>query len=341
MGLDLKSSGDLVAVSRVKQTDVDTPQDFQAASLIAFDEASGINIVEVREDDQDEKTGQVEATDLDIRERSAEGTLTMAKATPDGLGWMSGFFCGNSTLEDTSGGGAATARAHLAVVTSYPENPPYFTAGHRRGGAGGAPADFRRHESVAANTFSVTCSRGEFITASLGVLGTGAFTDVIQSEILSVDFGGVSTGVLANAVEGGDGAPGADNMTAWADIYGDGQYEAPCTVDTWVESTKTATFGHGTASGVEPVLVTYPVKASEDSFFGADPANWRENMEGLTTPEEFRLRGANMQIVLGQKTTYPAARSSSVTSSRWSTRATGRATRASAGERAHCRSTRR
>ena len=168
MGLSIKTSGDLIAVGRLAQAGPETAALMDGpdnGALILFNEDSSIDIVKERDDDQDEKTGQVEATDIDTLSLSAAGTLTQDKATPDGLAWMSSFFC---NFSDEAALGSGVFR-HSARIGSYPDEAMYFTAAHRRGGsAQDGPADFRRQVGLGVNTFNITANKGEFLQAGVG-----------------------------------------------------------------------------------------------------------------------------------------------------------------------------
>lgn len=289
MSLSIKTSGDLIAVGRMAQSNETTAAALD--SLLLFDETSSLDITETREDNQAEKTGHVEATDVEVLDAAVEGaTLTMPKAAPDGLAFGSGFFCGNST-ESTIGG---TIRRHIARVNAYPENPKYFTAAHRRGGSGGAPADMRRLVGLGINTLGLNLAKGEFMTMALGVIGLGRFNDAILTEEFSINWGVTQQVVLAHEVEDTGGA--STNITAWADFDDDGIFEYPLAISSYTPGTDTLVFVDPTKTGTHAVRVTYPVKATETAYFGSP--SWRTAMEALVTADEFKLKAANIQILL-------------------------------------------
>ena len=280
MGMDIKSSGDLFAVSHEKQVDETT---FKALDqLILFDEASGINIVETRETDQDEKTGEVEATDIDVLDRSAEGTLTQPKVTPDALAWASAFAFGTSTSTDLT-----DAYRHRQRLLTYPANPSYFSAAHRRGGASGGAADYRRYIGLGINSFQLTMNKGEFLQMQLGILGIGANDDAVYTEGINA-LDDAATLVVAGGVKVKD--DDFTNITIWCDLDDDGIFEVPVTVISYVNGTDTIGI---TPPGSGSVLRDYRV-----SFQQEETGHWSD-ISALEVPEEFLLKAANIQLVVG------------------------------------------
>ena len=204
MALDIKGSGDLIGVSRLKQVDEVTAQTLDAK--INFNEASGIVVTENREDDQSDKTGFVEATEIDILDKSAEGELSMDKTTPDFMAWAAAMFMDDHSVSTPQG----TVRLHTSTVNSYPEHPAYFTAAHRKGGSGGAPAALRQHIGVAINQFTISGSKEEFVTAQSSILGLGLFNDGLSHETFAVDLSAALTVTLGYDPFGADDVEMAD-----------------------------------------------------------------------------------------------------------------------------------
>jgi hypothetical protein len=299
MSLSIKSTGDLIAVSRLKQSDATTIGSFndtagnghEDGGLILFDENSGINVVDNRESDAAEKTGQVEATDVDILDQSSEGTLTQAKATPDGIAFMSAFFC-HVSVESVQEAGIAIT--HTARVNTYPTEPNYFTAVHRKGGSGGAPSDLKAHIGLGINTFRILAAKEEFLTVEAGVLGLGTSNDGILTETFTHDFGTADQETLSYDIEGDD----FTNATVLVDSDDDGIYETRLTPDAFTAGTDILEWaaGHG-VTGTHSVKIAYPVEADETGHYGTP--SWRADVEGLATPAEFKLKAANLQIVIG------------------------------------------
>jgi hypothetical protein len=304
MALSIKSSGDLIAVSRLKQTDAATIGSFadvggtghEDGGLILFDENSGINVVDNRESDAAEKTGQVEATNVDILDQSAEGTLTAAKATPDAVAFMSAFFCHVSVEATVEAGIAIT---HTSRVNTYPTEPNYFTAVHRKGGSGGAPSELKAHVGCGINTFRVLAAKEEFLTVEAGVIGLGTSQDGILTETFAAhDFDAAAPAdnrvTLSYDIESDDHL----NATILTDSDDDGIFETRLTPSAFNATTNELDWasGHG-VTGTHAVKVSYPVADDETGHYGTP--SWRTDVEALQTPAEFKLKAANLQIVIG------------------------------------------
>ena len=288
MAIDQSSSGDLIAVSRLKQANVDTAATIDA--LILFDEASAINIAEEREHNQGQKTGFVEPTLIEIKDRSAEGTLTQEKASPDGLAWMFAFFTGNHAVSTPE----TTVRRHISKVNIYGTSPPYFTAGHRKGGSSGAAAEFMRHKTLAITALDLTLAKGEFLKASASILGAGKYDSSVVTETLEVNYTTTSTATLANDPIGATDADKAANITAWCDYDDDGIFELPVTVVSYTASTNACVLTD-LGTGTHTTRISYHVMASATGYewgaFGSTAP--------LVTPTEFTMKAGNIQIKLG------------------------------------------
>ena len=289
MAMDINTSGDLVAVSGLRQ--VGTPPEGTPAALsklFLFDENSQVQVTQTRETNQGEKTGHVEPTEVSVLSSDSAGTLTQAKATPDAMAWAFAFAFGHrSTVEIDVG----QSYRHTSALTQYPTNPSYFTLAHRRGGSGGAAADFRRHYALGINTLSLTAAKDAFMTMALGVLGIGLSDDNIVTEHITAN-DDATTLTLANDPVGSSDPIKAQNVTVWADMDDDGIYEREVFATAYDSGTNVLTIT-SLGGGGDPIdyRVTYQVVPTASGHSWAD-------LSALLTAEEFVLKAANIQIFL-------------------------------------------
>jgi hypothetical protein len=290
MALDRKVKGDAIAVSGLRQSALGIAATLD--KVIYFSEDSQLNVVEEREGNAGEKTGHVEATDVDVRDRSAEGTLTIEKATPDSILWMAAFAFGNHAVTTPAGG----VYRHTSKVASYPDHPDYFTAAHRKGGASGAAAiDFRRHVNLALSTLELSVQKGEFLRASSGILGTGKSDDGIRTEAISAANDATSI-ALGEDPLGDDPA----NVTVWADLDGDGIYETEVFASAYSAGTNALTI---TSLGGDGSTISY--RASYAPKSSVSGYGWTD-LSALAPAEEFKIKVGNIQFRIGGKYTEPA-----------------------------------
>src|SRR5262245_50942900 len=304
MTLSIKARGDVFALSRRKQTAPSTAASIAGTGdtegmALHTDEGSTVTVLDEKRDNQDQKTGYAEATDVDILTRRAEGTITVPRAAPDPLAWMSAFFCNHSNMITPSGG--TLSRLHTQRVNNYAEDPPYFTCVHRKGGSGGSPAMVEQIIGNAVNAFRFTLTKGEFVQCGVDVQGLGFVTSPggrgIFKELKTSDFTTTPTVVLQYEVEGTSDADSATNIQAWADTDADGIYETEVGATLYVNGTKTVTLGDPGITGVKPVEIVYPVRASQTAFYGSP--SWRTEAEALLVTSEFKMRAGSMQIRIG------------------------------------------
>lgn len=291
MAMDINSSGDLFAVSGLKQAGTPPIEGNPAvlSKLILFDEASQINVQQTRETNQGEKTGYVEPTEVSVLSADSSGTLTQTKVTPDALAWAASFGLGSRVTTEIDAG---LSYRHIMALTNYPTNPAYFTAAHRRGGSGGAAADFRRHYALGVNTMQLKAAQNDFMSMALGVLGIGKTDDSIVTEHLTALDNATSLPAIANDPVGANDTERAENLTVWADMDDDGIYERQAIVTGYTAASNIIAISSLGGAGVSiPYRVTYQSVPTGD-FAWADLAS-------LTTPEEFFLKAANLQIFLG------------------------------------------
>jgi hypothetical protein len=287
MSLDIKSSGDKIGVSTLKQSDASTVATVDRVLL--FNEASLINVAENREHNQEEKTGEVEPTDIDILDRTAEGTLTMDKASPDGLAWAFSMLFDNHAV--STPGGATNAREHIMKMLAYPENPAYWSAIHKKGGstANSAPAGILQQIGLSINTLRLNLQKNEFMSMEMGVLGLGKYNDGLYTETISAAGDGSADLTLAYDPINDDHT----NVDVWCDADEDGVYETHVTTVGYTEATNALDISDpgGPATAIN-YRVTYPPAADETGYL------WVDDLDAVNPATEFKLKAANLQIII-------------------------------------------
>lgn len=286
--IDSKVSGDLIAVGATPQADATTAATLD--KLLLFDENSGITQNRSAETNEADKTGQNEATDVNQGAISAEGTLSMAKATPDGIAWMARMALGSPTTT-----ALGTGYRHVFKLNAYPDHPAYFTAAHRKGGSGAlAPAEFQRYRGMGIGSVELNAQKDEFLELVMNTVGLGFVDDAVFTEVVTgVDLTAGGTFVIANDVAGADDAARLTKIMAVADDDGDGIYETVLDLTAYVQATNTATFADPSGSNATAaVKVTYHLDP------GVSGQAWQDEVTGLATADEFLLKATNMRIVL-------------------------------------------
>lgn len=291
MAIDFKSTGDLLAVSTLAQTALDTPATVD--KLIRWGEDSAINVRTEREGNQAEKTGQVEATDIDVKDKSAEGTLKQDKATPDGIAWMAAFAFGDHSMTTPATG----VRRHTSKLIAYPNEPYYFTGAHRKGGASGAAAaEFLRHMNLGLASMQMVLAKEEFMVTEAGVLGTGDADSAIYTEKITALNNASSLTLGKDPL-----ADAYQNVTVWADQDVDGQFETQVVATAYNPGTNALTITALPGDGLSSIVyrVSYHVKATESGYSWSD-------LSALAVATEFLLKASNIQVFLAGRYTEPA-----------------------------------
>lgn len=290
MAIDYKSTGDLLAVSTLAQTALDTPATIDR--LIRWAEDSAINVKTEREGNQGEKTGHVEATDVDVKDRSAEGVLKQDKATPDGIAWMAAFALGNHSMTTPVSG----VRRHTSKLIAYPPEPYYFSGAHRKGGASGAAAaELLRHKNLGLTSLQMSLAKEEFLKTEAGVLGTGDYDSAIYTEKITA-LNNASSLTLGKDPLG----DAYQNVTVWADQDGDGQFETQVIATAYNPGTNALTITALPGDGLSSISyrLSYHVKASESGYSWSD-------LSALAVAQEFLLKASNLQVFLSGRYTEP------------------------------------
>jgi len=292
MAIDYKSTGDLLAVSTLAQTVLDTPATIDKLLRLSAD--SAINVKTTREGNQGEKTGQVEATDIDVLDQSAEGTIKQDKATPDGIAWMAAFALGSHAMTTPYSG----VRRHTSVLSAYPTEPFYFTGAHRKGGAStAAAAEFLRHMNLGLTSFQMALAKEAFLKTEAGVLGTGDSSSAIKTETITALNNATSLTLAFDPV--GDAFA---NVTVWADQNGDGQFETQVFPTAYNAGTNALTITGLAGDGLSsiPYRCSYHVKNSETGYTWSD-------LSALVVEPEFLLKASNLQVFLAGKYAEPGS----------------------------------
>jgi hypothetical protein len=249
-----------------------------------------INIAENREHNQEEKTGEVEPTDIDVLDRTAEGTLTMDKATPDGLAWAFSMMFDNHAV--STPGGGTNSREHIMKMLAYPENPAYWSAIHKKGGStvNSTPADLLQNIGMAINTMRLNLQKNEFMSMELGVLGLGKYNDGLYTEVISAAGDGSEDLVLAYDPVNDD----KTNVDVWADADDDGVYETAVTPVSYTDAGNLLDIPDaGGGAGDINYRVTYPPENDESGY------TWTDDIDAVDPANEFKLKAANIQVIVG------------------------------------------
>jgi hypothetical protein len=287
--IDSKISGDLVAVGGSPQSDAQTAATIN--KLILFDETSFLQQQRNAESNAAEKTGENEATEINILSLDGVAELNQPKATPDALAWAMRMIMGAPTTA-----ALGTGYSHLFKLDSYPDNPDYFTAAHRKGGSGAtAPAGYQRYVGNAIGSLELAAAKDQFFKLGLGCVGLGLVDDALYTEVVTgVSFDSGFTFVITYDPEGATDGERATKLFVMADLDDDGIYETELTVTAYVSSTNTVTFSDPSSSGSHSVKATYHVDDAESGF------TWQTELSGLSVPTEFILKAANMRLWLGR-----------------------------------------
>ncbi len=294
LDIDRKTRADKIVCSRAKQADPETAQTLD--SLVLWDEEAEILSQREAETNQEEKTGTVEPTDIDVIGYEHVGVLSKAKATPDAVAFLLKYGLSTSFMS-VAGIGVGSARRHQFKLLDYPDEPYYFSAGVRKGGDGlAAPADYRRHVGAAIGRFELRCVKGEFCSVAGNVVGTGRYDDAIKREVVTgVDLT-AGTMVISSHPSGALDSTRATHIHLWVDEDGDGKFEREALVAVYDSGTNTVTFTNppGTAAFTNldtSVEATYWVDS-------VDEEAWQDEVVAATAQEEFKLKSGNMRIWL-------------------------------------------
>jgi hypothetical protein len=177
-------------------------------------------------------------------------------------------------------------------MLAYPEAPAYWSAIHKKGGssANSTPADLMRQIGMGINTLRLNLAKNEFMTLEMGVLGLGKYNDGLYTEVIVAAGDGSADLTLAYDPLNDDHT----NVDVWADPDEDGVYEVKGVTTAYTPGTKALNVDDpgGPATDIN-WRVTYPPAADESGY------EWTDDLAGVDPAEEFKLKAANLQVILG------------------------------------------
>lgn len=192
---------DLLAVSaNNRETALNTEQTLDTSLLI--DKSNILQLDKRRENNASELTGKEEPdTVYDLGALSA-ATLDFPKAQAQHFAF--GLAYGLGSVSTASWGGGYK---HTITPTSNIDNPT-FTAAMRLG----STILKRRFASNVIDTLTATFDKDSWAKLSLGIKGTGKYTDNVVSESLTAKYNAASITLASNAVQGASASARLDNV---------------------------------------------------------------------------------------------------------------------------------
>lgn len=193
----------LLAVSaNAKETALNTEQTLDTSLLVAKNTIIGLE--RRREDNRNELTGKEEAdTVYDLGTLSA-ASLVFDKAQAQHFGFGYAFALGVDIPAAWGGG------YKHAITPTASMDLPSFTATMRIG----QTIFKRRFGGMHVDSLSAIFERDSWAKLTLGIKGTGKYTDNMYCEEITAAYNAASLTLAANAVEGADAATRLDNVHA-------------------------------------------------------------------------------------------------------------------------------
>ena len=192
---------DLLAVSaNLKETDLNVEQTLDTTMLVS--KSNLIHLEPRREDNSNEQTGMEEPDTVYDMGNLSNSTLDFEKAQAQHIAFGYAYALG---VDIPSAWG--TGFEHLITPTPDMGLPSFTGAGRV-----GKTIIKRRFASLFADTFKVTYAKDSWVKASMGVKGTGKFTDSVTKETISAAYNATTLALAANAVEGADAATRLGNV---------------------------------------------------------------------------------------------------------------------------------
>ena len=254
------------------------------------------------ETDVDERTGSIEATEVNINQKTSELSMGQEKLTPDFMLWLATHLDPTVLTNATTVGDGSLTKAEFSAE-SDPDGP-YFTAVVHDGNAFnktdalGGPGRIKQYLDMAIDSIEVTCAKGEFATVSMAAIGTGEGVDGLFTEdVAAVD---LTTGpfeiVLTKDVFSGHTTTEVDQatrITAMADHADNGEYHLKLDVLSYVHATKTLTFADPSGTNASAnVRLTYMVAETESGY------EWIDEGKDLVPMVETKMKAQNIRIWL-------------------------------------------
>lgn len=200
MGRNYLADYNLIAVSANQaETALNTEQDLDTGLLVA--KSTIISLEARREDNKDELTGKEEPDMVYDLGTLSNCTLEFAKAQAQHFAFAYAYGLGVCAP-------SAYGTGYKNLITPAADiNLPSFTAAQQFG----KTIFKRRFFSMFADTVKSTFAKDSWAKCSIGVKGTGKFTDNVLKETVEAEYN-ATTLTLANAVQGLDAAERLDNI---------------------------------------------------------------------------------------------------------------------------------
>lgn len=191
----------LFAVSaNLKETALNTEQTLDTSLLI--DKSNVFQLETRRENNADELTGKEEPDSVYSLGALSAGTLDFPKAQAQHFAF--GFAYGLGTVSTTAWG---SGYIHTISPTNNIDNPT-FTAAMRIG----KTIFKRRFASNVVDTLTATFAKDSWAKLSLGIKGTGKYTDNMTTENVTANYNATSLTLASNAVQGSTAGERLDNV---------------------------------------------------------------------------------------------------------------------------------
>lgn len=275
---------DLLAVSaNLKETALNTEQTLDTSLLI--DKSNILQLDKRRENNADELTGKEEPDTVYDLGALSMATLDFPKAQAQHFGFGLAYALGS-----VSTAGWGTGYKHTITPTSSVDNPT-FTAAMRIG----KTIFKRRFASNAVDTLTATFEKDAWAKLSLGIKGSGKYTDNVTTEDVTAAYNAVSLTLASVAVQGSTAAERLDSVHRIRVLV-------PSTGE-WQEVTFTAV----SAATPAVITITAPGGAATSTtyevlYVPAEPA-WCTFPARVTEPP---LRTAGLVLKIGGKWTGSA-----------------------------------
>lgn len=192
---------DLLAVSaNLRETALNTEQTLDTSLLVS--KSNILSLEPRREDNKDELTGKEEPDTVYDLGAFANGGLDFEKAQAQHFALAYAYGLGASAPS-----AYGTGYKHLLTPAASMDLPS-MTAAMRLG----RTIMKRRFASMFADTVKSTFAKDSWAKCSLGLKGTGRYTDNMDKETVNAAYNATSLTLAANSVQGGDAATRLDNV---------------------------------------------------------------------------------------------------------------------------------
>jgi hypothetical protein len=181
---------------------------------------------------------------------------------------------------------------HVYKMSSYPTNPDYFSAGHRKGGAssGYSPADYAQHVGLSISQLELRAQKGEFLQLNTSVVGIGKINDGIVTQVVTgVDCTAATATFNIDDDPQGDDANRIFVVVDESDI---GNFNVPVEVTLYTTGTNLVTIDTSAITGTHDVRCTYERVDTVDT--------WKSELTGATSNDEYKMKATNMRLYLNR-----------------------------------------